>query len=285
MTDLIIVRTIAELRGVVAEWRRADQSVALVPTMGALHEAHMTLMREGRKRADRVVATIFVNPTQFSANEDLSTYPRREARDIESLRADQVDLLFAPDVDEVYPPNFSTTVAVAGVSEGLCGDHRPGHFAGVATVVTKLLLQTLPDIALFGEKDFQQLQVIRALTRDLDIPVQIIGIPTIREADGLAMSSRNTHLDDAQRARAPELYKVLTETAARIARGEEADAACAAAVQALETAGFGPVEYLELRDSDTLAVPVPDADPVPPRRLLTAAWLGKTRLIDNIAIP
>lgn len=284
MTDLIIVRTVSALRAVVADWRRDGESVALVPTMGALHDAHLTLMREGRRRADRVVATIFVNPTQFAAHEDLSTYPRREAMDIESLRAEGVDLLFAPGVEEVYPPGFATTVTVAGISEGLCGDHRPGHFAGVATVVTKLLLQTLPDIALFGEKDFQQLQVIRTLTRDLDIPVQIIGVPTVREADGLAMSSRNIRLAPAERARAPELYRVLRETADRISRGADVDDACKAALVAMEAAGFAPVEYFELRDADTLAVPDMTAKPPPPRRLLTAAWLGNTRLIDNIAI-
>jgi pantoate--beta-alanine ligase len=285
MTDLTIVRTVAALRAVVADWRRDGQSVALVPTMGALHAAHLPLMREGRNRADRVVATIFVNPTQFAANEDLSTYPRREAKDIESLRAEGVDLLFAPGVEEVYPPGFATTVSVTGVSEGLCGDHRPGHFAGVATVVTKLLLQTLPDIALFGEKDFQQLQVIRTLTRDLDIPVQIIGVPTVREADGLAMSSRNIRLDAAERAKAPELFRVLQDTADRITRGEDVDATCKAAILEIESAGFGPVDYFELRDADTLAVPDMAATPPPPRRLLTAAWLGNTRLIDNIAIP
>ena len=284
MTDLIIVRTVSALRAVVADWRRDGESVALVPTMGALHDAHLTLMREGRRRADRVVATIFVNPTQFAAHEDLSTYPRREAMDIESLRAEAVDLLFAPGVEEVYPPGFATTVTVAGISEGLCGDHRPGHFAGVATVVTKLLLQTLPDIALFGEKDFQQLQVIRTLTRDLDIPVQIIGVPTVREADGLAMSSRNIRLAPDERAKAPELYRVLRETADRISRGADVDDACKAALVAIEAAGFAPVEYFELRDADTLAVPDMTAKPPPPRRLLTAAWLGNTRLIDNIAI-
>lgn len=282
MTDLQIVRTIPELRAVVAEWRRSRQSIALVPTMGALHEAHMTLMREARKRADRVVATIFVNPTQFAAHEDLSTYPRREAQDIARLRADGIDLLFAPDVEEIYPEGFSTTVTVAGVSEGLCGDHRPGHFAGVATVVTKLLLQTLPDLALFGEKDFQQLQVIRTLARDLDIPVEILGIPTVRETDGLAMSSRNIHLDPDQRALAPRLHQTMTEAAARISGGAEIGPVCTAAADALRAAGFRPVEYFEVRDAETLR---PALDPKRPRRLLSAAWLGNTRLIDNIAIP
>lgn len=281
MSDLKIVRTIPELRAVVSEWRRYGQSIALVPTMGALHEAHMTLMREARNRADRVVVTIFVNPTQFAAHEDLSTYPRREAQDIASLRADGIDLLFAPDVSEVYPEGFATTVTVAGVSEGLCGDHRPGHFAGVATVVTKLLLQTLPDLALFGEKDFQQLQVIRTLTRDLDIPVDILGIPTVREPDGLAMSSRNVHLDPDQRALAPRLHQTMTDAAGQISAGAEIGPICAAATEQLLAAGFGPVEYFEVRDAETLQ---PAHDPKRPRRLLSAAWLGTTRLIDNIAI-
>lgn len=281
MSDLKIVRTIPELRAVVAEWRRNGQSIALVPTMGALHEAHMTLMREARNRADRVVVTIFVNPTQFAAHEDLSTYPRREAQDIASLRADGIDLLFAPDESEVYPEGFATTVTVAGVSEGLCGDHRPGHFAGVATVVTKLLLQTLPDLALFGEKDYQQLQVIRTLTRDLDIPVDILGIPTVREPDGLAMSSRNVHLDPDQRALAPRLHQTMTDAAAQISAGAEIGPVCAAATEQLLAAGFGPVEYFEVRDAETLQ---PALDPKRPRRLLSAAWLGATRLIDSIAI-
>lgn len=281
MSDLKIVRTISDLRAVVAEWRQNGDSIALVPTMGALHEAHMTLMREARKRADRVVTTIFVNPTQFAAHEDLSTYPRREAQDIESLRADGIDLLFAPDVSEVYPEGFATTVTVAGVSEGLCGDHRPGHFAGVATVVTKLLLQTLPDLALFGEKDYQQLQVIRTLARDLDIPVDILGVPTVREPDGLAMSSRNIHLDPGQRALAPRLHQTMMDAAARISAGAEIGPVCEAAKAKLLAAGFGPVEYFEVRDAETLR---PALDPKRPRRLLSAAWLGATRLIDNIAI-
>ncbi len=207
MSNLQIVRTIPELRATLRVWRAAGQRIALVPTMGALHDAHMALMRAGRARADRVVATIFVNPTQFAAHEDLDTYPRREAQDIEKLRADGIDLLFAPEAGEVYPDGFATTVTVAGVSEGLCGEYRPGHFEGVATVVTKLLLQALPDIALFGEKDYQQLQVIRRLTLDLDIPVEIAGVPTVREADGLAMSSRNLHLSEAERAIAPGCTK------------------------------------------------------------------------------
>lgn len=284
MPDLQIVRTVPDLRAALRDWRAAGQTVALVPTMGALHDAHMALMREGRARADRVAATIFVNPIQFAAHEDLDTYPRREAEDIEKLRADGIDLLFAPDAAEVYPDGFSTTVTVAGVSEGLCGDHRPGHFEGVATVVTKLLLQALPDIALFGEKDYQQLQVIRRLARDLDIPVEIAGVPTVREDDGLAMSSRNLHLSDAERATAPLLHRTLAEVAAQIAAGTDPETACAAGRAKLTDGGFGPVDYLELRHSETLAIPSTPLDHHAPHRILAAAWLGGTRLIDNLPV-
>jgi pantoate--beta-alanine ligase len=280
MSALEIVRTIPALRAAISGWRQNGQTIALVPTMGALHDAHMALMQDARKRADRVVATIFVNPTQFAADEDLDTYPRREAADIEKLRADGIDLLFAPNADEIYPAGFATTVTVAGVSEGLCGDHRPVHFTGAATIVTKLLLQALPDTALFGEKDYQQLQVIRALTRDLDIPVDIVGLPTVREPDGLAMSSRNLHMSDHERALAPQMYRTLNAVAERIRAGEDIAQACAAGRAALTAAGFSPVEYLELRDAQSLAA----ADPAHPCRILAAAWLGKTRLIDNIPL-
>ena len=280
MSDLAILRTISQLRATITAWRQDGQSVALVPTMGALHDAHMALMREARTRADRVVATIFVNPTQFAADEDLDTYPRREATDIAKLQEDGIDLLFAPDADEIYPPGFATTVTVAGVSEGLCGDYRPGHFSGVATVVTKLLLQALPDVALFGEKDYQQLQVIRGLARDLDIPVSIVGVPTVREADGLAMSSRNLHMSSHERTIAPQMYQTLTTVAERIHNGDDVETACAAGREALTAAGFAPVEYLELRDAQSLA----PGDITDPRRILAAAWLGDTRLIDNIPL-
>jgi len=283
MSELTVVRSVGELRAAIAAWRAAGQTIGLVPTMGALHDAHMTLMRTARSRTDRVVATIFVNPTQFGPNEDLSAYPRREAQDIETLRADGIDLLFAPDVAEMYPDGFATTVTVAGVSEGLCGEFRPGHFAGVATIVTKLLLQALPDIAFFGEKDYQQLQVIRRLARDLDIPVEIAGLPTVREADGLAMSSRNQRLDPARRAIAPRLHEVLQMVAAQVASGIPAGQACAAGRSELEAAGFDPVEYLEVRDSDSLQPPGTHPDPKRSHRVLAAAWLGDVRLIDNIA--
>lgn len=278
-----VVRTVARLRETLAGWRAGDARIALVPTMGALHEGHMTLMREARARCDRVAATIFVNPAQFGEGEDYSTYPRREARDIEALRAAGVDLLFAPDVREMYPPGFATCVSVAGVSEGLCGDHRPGHFDGVATVVTKLLLQASPDIAVFGEKDYQQLRVIRRLVRDLDIPVEILGVPTVREADGLAISSRNAYLGPEHRAVAPALHAVLREVAAEVAGGRAPEAACRTGRARLAEAGFDPVEYLEVRDAETLSPASTDAATAD-LRVLAAAWLGDTRLIDNLPV-
>ena len=217
MPELVIVRTVRELRAAIAGMRQAGDSIGLVPTMGALHDAHMALVAAARGHADRVIATIFVNPTQFGPDEDFSSYPRREARDIETLQGADVDLLFAPGVDEMYPDGFETVVDVPGISQGLCGDHRPGHFAGVATIVTKLLLQALPDVAVFGEKDYQQLQVIRRLARDLDIPVEIVGLPTVREADGLAISSRNAYLSAADRAVAPRAAAPAASWAGRSA--------------------------------------------------------------------
>lgn len=283
MSDLAIVRTVRALRETIAGWRRAGETVGLVPTMGALHSAHMALVDEARKHADRVVATIFVNPTQFGPDEDFSSYPRREARDIETLQAHGVDLLFAPGVEDMYPSGFETIVEVPDISRGLCGDHRPGHFAGVATIVTKLLLQALPDCAVFGEKDYQQLQVIRRLTLDLDIPVTIIGLPTVREADGLAVSSRNAYLGDADRATAPRMHTTLNAVADRVRAGEAAAIACAAGREALAAAGFSPIDYLEVRAAGTL-LPVDRAPADAPLRVLAAAWLGATRLIDNIPV-
>ncbi|MDA0786688.1 MAG: pantoate--beta-alanine ligase [Proteobacteria bacterium] len=283
MSDLEIVRTVRALRETIAGWRHAGETVGLVPTMGALHMAHMALVDEARKHADRVVASIFVNPTQFGPNEDFSSYPRREAGDIETLRDHGVDLLFAPDVKEMYPAGFETIVDVPNISQGLCGDHRPGHFAGVATIVTKLLLQALPDCAVFGEKDYQQLQVIRRLALDLDIPVDIIGLPTVREADGLAVSSRNANLSPADRAIAPKMHAALKDVADKVQAGEAVSVACAAAHEALAAAGFFPIEYLEVRTADTL-MPADQAPAGAPLRALAAAWLGKTRLIDNLPI-
>ncbi len=283
MSELAIVRTVKELREAISGWRRAGETIGLVPTMGALHTAHMALADKARNHADRVVATIFVNPTQFGPDEDFSSYPRREARDIETLQKHGVDLLFAPGVDEMYPSGFETIVDVPDISQGLCGDHRPGHFAGVATIVTKLLLQALPDCAVFGEKDYQQLQVIRRLALDLDIPVQIIGLPTVREADGLAVSSRNAYLSPADRAVAPIMHATLLDIAQRVQAGEAAPVACAAGHEALAAAGFSPIEYVEVRTADTL-LPADQAPEGASLRVLAAAWLGETRLIDNIPI-
>jgi pantoate--beta-alanine ligase len=275
-------RTIADLRARIAAWRKTRESVGLVPTMGALHEGHLALVAAARRACDRVVASIFVNPKQFGPSEDFAAYPRDEAADLELLRAAHVDLAFLPALAEMYPPGFATTISVGGPSDGLCGRQRPGHFDGVATVVTKLLLQALPDIAYFGEKDYQQLMVIRRLARDLDIPVQIAAVPTVRAADGLALSSRNAYLSQEERQIAPTLARVLREIAATLAREPEAVAReLVRGAAALEGAGFA-VEYLELREAETLA-PIASAAGAP-ARIFAAVRLGKTRLIDNMPI-
>lgn len=281
MSSLPVVRTVADLRSQVAIWRREGLRIGFVPTMGALHEGHLSLVRLARTRADRVVASVFVNPTQFGPNEDFDAYPRDEARDAALLAGAGCDLLFAPTVSEMYPPGASTTVTVAGVSEPLDGQARPGHFAGVATVVTKLLNQCAPDVAVFGEKDFQQLAVIRRLVRDLDLPVEILGGPTARAEDGLALSSRNAYLTDAERVVAPRLKAALDDVLGSLRAGERVDAAEREAVAALLAAGFGPVDYVEARVPETLdrLGPGPVTGPL---RILAAARLGRTRLIDNI---
>ncbi|MDF2766420.1 MAG: panC, partial [Rhodospirillales bacterium] len=232
------VRTVPELRERIAAWREADQTIALVPTMGALHEGHLSLVTLARSLCARTVVSLFVNPTQFGPNEDLSAYPRDEAGDAAKLAEAGADLLYAPTVSEMYPKGFATRVTVSGLTDHLCGPHRPGHFEGVATVVTKLLLQGLPDAAVFGEKDWQQLQVIRRLARDLDIPVEIVGAPTVREPDGLAMSSRNAYLAPAERAVAATLPQVLSELARAVATGEPCRAAEEKALRTLLEAGF-----------------------------------------------
>jgi pantoate--beta-alanine ligase len=279
---LDIARTIADLRSHIALWRNSGAQVGLVPTMGALHDGHLALVRAAQAECDRVVASIFVNPKQFAPNEDLAAYPRREAADLAMLRAAGVALVFMPAVAEVYPSGFATTVRVAGLTDCLCGAHRAGHFDGVATVVTKLLLQSLPDTAYFGEKDYQQLLVVRRLVRDLDIPVQIAGVPTMREADGLALSSRNAYLSPEERRIAPEVARVLRRIAAALAAEPDTVARETACGRAdLEQAGF-VVEYLEIREADTL-VPV-TATVTAPGRVFAAVHLGRTRLIDNIPI-
>jgi pantoate--beta-alanine ligase len=228
------------------------------------------------------VVSIFVNPTQFGSNEDVDRYPRTEAADIEKLRGIGADVAFLPTLAEMYPPGFSTTVSVGDLTTGLCGPFRPGHFAGVATVVTKLLLQALPDLALFGEKDFQQLQVIRRLQRDLDIPVEIVGVPTVREPDGLALSSRNVYLAPDERTAASTFYRVLNRIAAGVAAGEPAGPLLTEGRRTLDETGFGPVQYLEVADEASLT---PVERPTGAARVLAAAFLGSTRLIDNVPVP
>jgi pantoate--beta-alanine ligase len=279
--SLPIVRTVADLRAAVGGWRRQGLSVGFVPTMGALHEGHLSLVRLAGTRADRVVASIFVNPTQFGPNEDFDAYPRDEARDAELLAGAGCALLYAPAVGEMYPEGAATTVTVARVTEVLDGIARPGHFAGVATVVTKLLNQCAPDVAVFGEKDFQQLQVIRRLVRDLDIPVEIVAGPTARAEDGLALSSRNAYLGVDERRIAGFLNVVLREALDRLRAGAPVAETEARAVADLLGAGFSGVDYVEARSPDTLSRlgPGPAEGPI---RVLAAARLGRTRLIDNI---
>lgn len=276
-----IIRDIPGLRRAVGELR-ASGTVALVPTMGALHAGHMALVAEGRQRAAHVVASIFVNPTQFGPNEDLSTYPRREAEDAAMLEAGGCAILWAPDVEVMYPPGHATRVTVAGVTDVLDGLARPGHFDGVATVVTKLFNQVRPDIALFGEKDFQQLAVIRRMVADLDMGIEIVGVATQRDADGLALSSRNAYLSPDERTRALALPDALQEAAQAIAAGGDVEQALATARDRLAEAGFDPIDYVTLADAGTLQ---PVDRLAGPARLLAAARLGHTRLIDNIPLP
>jgi len=276
------VRRIAELRARVADWRRAGLSIALVPTMGALHAGHLALIRRAREECDRTVATLFVNPAQFNDPKDLRAYPRDEAGDAAKFAAAGSNLLFAPEVAEVYPDGFATQVRVAGLGDCLCGAARPGHMEGVATVVAKLLNQARPDIAYFGEKDFQQLQIIRRLAADLDLDVKIAGVATVREPDGLALSSRNVLLTADERRAAPALYRALAAAAAELADGRgEAAAVVEAARAAVLAAGYRAVDYLELRAEADLA-PLDRADR--PARLFAAAWLGTVRLIDNVPV-
>ncbi len=279
---LIAVRDVESLRRRIQAWRREGKSIALVPTMGALHAGHIANMKIALKMADRVVATIFVNPKQFGPKEDFEAYPRREQDDFEMLSAAGVHLLFAPDVAAMYPQGYDTTVHVGALGSILEGAERPGHFDGMATVVTKLMQQTQPDIALFGEKDYQQFVIIRRLVTDLNIPVDVIDVPTVREADGLAMSSRNAYLTAEERVRASALYKVLKEVAITIAKGGDIAASVKAGHEALLKAGFSKVDYLEARLADTLA---PLTAATQPGRVLAAAYLGRARLIDNVPIP
>ncbi len=269
-----IVRTIADLRSCIAAWRAEGLSVGLVPTMGGLHAGHLSLVGEAARRTDRVVATLFVNPTQFAPNEDFDSYPRDEAADAAMFEGAGAALMFAPAPEIMYPKGHTTKVIVEELGAMLEGEFRPHFFVGVATIVTKLLLQSLPDVAVFGEKDYQQLCVIRAMVRDLDIPVEIVGGETVREDDGLAMSSRNAYLSAEERKVAPVLYENLRLVAAGERTAEEASAY-------LLEAGFSSVDYISVRDAVTL---LPEMNPGRPARVLGAAWLGKTRLIDNLAV-
>jgi len=279
------VNRLSQLREAV-DRLRARGPVALVPTMGALHEGHLALVREAKARATSVVVSIFVNPTQFGPNEDLDAYPRQLAEDSRLLEAEGVHLLWAPPVEEVYPEGFATTVSVRGVSEGLCGASRPGHFDGVATVVAKLFNQVRPDIAVFGEKDWQQLAVIRRMARDLDLTQprveSIIGLSTVREPDGLALSSRNRYLSPDDRQRAAALPRAMREAIGRIERGEHVSAVLLALKQAIVHGGFASVDYAELADAETLEL-LPELGKRP-ARLLVAARIGGTRLIDNMPV-
>jgi len=275
------VRSVKDLRAQVAKWREAGNTIALVPTMGALHAGHLSLIGVAKGHAARVVASIFVNPAQFGPKEDFKRYPRDEVGDVEKLAEARVGLVFIPDTVEMYPPGFATKVSLPSLTQDLCGAARPAHFEGVATVVTKLLLQCAPDVAVFGEKDYQQLLVIRQLVRDLNIQVRIISAPIVREADGLALSSRNGHLSPAERTTAPLLHRVLSEAAAGLADGEVCDAVSGAARLKLEAKGFR-VDYVAIRDPETLA---PVFGPIKgPARVMGAVHLGATRLIDNIPI-
>ncbi|GJE15798.1 pantoate--beta-alanine ligase [Methylobacterium marchantiae] len=272
---------VAPLRACVSDWKASGDRVVLVPTMGALHQGHLSLVDRARELGRRVVVSIFVNPTQFGPSEDFSRYPRDTETDLALLAEIGVDAAYQPSVETMYPKDFSTSLTVAGITDGLCGAFRPGHFSGVATVVTKLVNQVQPDVALFGEKDFQQLQVIRRAVRDLDIPVEIGGVPTLREEDGLALSSRNRYLDAEERKVAPALHRELVRIAEGLRAGGAASTLVAASTDRLIEAGFGTIQYLSVCDAETLA-PVEHA--TGPTRVLVAAYLGSTRLIDNVAV-
>jgi pantoate--beta-alanine ligase len=275
-----VAKTVPALRRTGATWHKRGDTIALVPTMGALHAGHLALVKLARRKARRVVASIFVNPTQFAPNEDFAAYPRTFDADLSALAEAGVDLVWAPTAGVMYPPGFATRIDPQGPAKaGLEDAFRPHFFGGVATVVAKLFTQVQPDFAIFGEKDYQQLRVVMQLARDLDLPVTVVGAPTMREKDGLAMSSRNAYLSAEDRATAPVLYRVLQECAADIVKGEKSASVLGRGRSAIEKAGF-VLDYLELRDAVTLAPVVVRASE--PLRLLVAARIGKTRLIDNI---
>jgi len=275
------VTTVEELRKRLSVWRKAGERIALVPTMGALHAGHLMLVEAAQEKADRVVVSIFVNPSQFGPNEDFARYPRRQQEDMAALEKLGVPLVFAPDVAEMYPEGYATAVNVGGPALGLETDFRPSFFQGVATVVAKLLIAALPDVATFGEKDYQQMQVVKRMVADLGIPTEILPVATMREPDGLALSSRNLYLGEEERRTAPLLYRTLTETAARLRAGKAPHETLREATTALAEAGFR-VDYATLCDAETLQ-PLQRLTEAP-ARLLAAVWLGTTRLIDNIAV-
>ena len=279
---LKVIRTVVSLRRTLEPYRKRGERVALVPTMGALHRGHMALVREAGRRANRVVVSVFVNPTQFAPHEDFASYPRSFATDLKALRDAKVDLVWAPSVETMYPDGFATRLAPEGPAKaGLEDEYRPHFFGGVATVVAKLFTQVSPDFAFFGQKDYQQLRVVTQIAKDFDLPVKVIGVPTVRESDGLALSSRNVYLSSAERAVAPMLYKVLKGCASRIKSGEKIDRVLNVGRIEVDLAGFG-LDYLEARHALTLAPVVSLKEG--PVRLLIAARLGKTRLIDNVAV-
>ena len=277
-----ISRTVKDLRNQVAKWREAGKTVALVPTMGALHDGHLALVRLANKKADRVVVSIFVNPTQFAATEDLSRYPRDEAGDLQKLASVDADLVWTPTAEEMYPEGFSTSIVPGSAADDMEGAIRPQHFGGVATVCCKLFSQVTPDVAIFGQKDYQQLTVLKQMVRDLNLPLKIIGAPTERAADGLALSSRNAYLTEAERKIAPALYAVLTETARAVGKGADIRSSVTNAKRKLLAAGFAVVDYIDVRDADTLRAVEERTDTK--LRVLAAVRLGKTRLIDNVAV-
>jgi len=281
MSRPIVVESVSALRGQIRDWRRASLGIAMVPTMGALHDGHISLVRMALDQAERCVVSIFVNPAQFAPTEDLHKYPRQLARDLDRLAEAGAQLAFTPSVAEMYPAGFATRISVGGPSSGLETDFRPSFFDGVATVVAKLFQQASPDCAIFGEKDYQQLCVVRRLCRDLDLPVAIIGAPTVRDAHGLAMSSRNAYLGEAELEIARKLNAVLRRAAAALAAGANEADATGEARRALVEAGFQKVDYVAAREAGTLAPWRRDRD----GRILAAAWLGETRLIDNLEIP
>jgi pantoate--beta-alanine ligase len=276
-----VIRSVSPLRTQVKSWRGAGETVALVPTMGALHAGHLDLVRLAKARCSRAVVSIFVNPTQFAPHEDFDCYPRDEAGDLAKLAAVGCDLVWSPGRGEMYPEGFATRITPAGAAEGLESDFRPHFFGGVATVCCKLFTQVAPDVAVFGEKDYQQLVVVKQMVRDLDLPLEIVGLPTVREADGLAMSSRNAYLSAEHRRIAPTLYRLITKIAETASQGGVIAGAIAEGNATLQAAGF-KVDYLEVRDAETLKPST--AGTLRPLRVLVAAWLGKTRLIDNVGV-